>query len=55
MFKDADLIGIPLRIVVGKKCSEDIVEYKLRTDEKACEKSIAEAVCDAKEYIVNNR
>lgn len=29
-FKDADLIGIPLRITVGKKAGEGIVEYKLR-------------------------
>jgi len=31
-FKDADLIGYPLRITVGKKAVEEqIVEYKLRT------------------------
>ncbi|MDQ0337298.1 prolyl-tRNA synthetase [Caldalkalibacillus uzonensis] len=29
-FKDADLIGIPLRITVGKKAGEGIVESKLR-------------------------
>lgn len=29
-FKDADLIGIPLRITVGAKASEGLVEYKLR-------------------------
>lgn len=29
-FKDADLIGIPLQIVVGKKYKENIVEYKDR-------------------------
>lgn len=29
-FKDMDLIGIPKRIVVGKKVHEDIVEYKER-------------------------
>jgi prolyl-tRNA synthetase len=29
-FKDADLIGIPIRITVGKKISEGLVEYKLR-------------------------
>lgn len=50
-FKDADLIGIPVRIVVGKKCGEGIVEYKLRTDEKAVEKSIDEAKADAVEFI----
>lgn len=35
-FKDADLIGIPIRITVGKKIGDGIVEYKLRT-EKASE------------------
>ncbi len=30
-FKDMDLIGIPKRIVVGKRASEGIVEYKERT------------------------
>ena len=32
-FKDADLIGYPVRITVGKKAIEEqIVEYKLRTE-----------------------
>lgn len=29
-FKDADLIGIPVRITVGKRAGEGFVEYKLR-------------------------
>ena len=29
-FKDADLIGFPIRITVGKKAADSIVEYKLR-------------------------
>ncbi|MFA8438673.1 proline--tRNA ligase [Pueribacillus sp. YX66] len=29
-FSDSDLIGIPIRIIVGKKASEDIVELKVR-------------------------
>ena len=33
-FKDADLIGIPLRITLGKTLAEGLVEYKIRmTDE----------------------
>ncbi|MBR0140525.1 MAG: proline--tRNA ligase [Firmicutes bacterium] len=32
-FKDADLIGIPLRITVGKKAAERQVEFKLRREE----------------------
>lgn len=31
-FKDADLIGIPLRITVGKRASENIVEFSERKD-----------------------
>ncbi len=30
-FNDADLIGMPIRITVGKKAGEGIVEFKLRT------------------------
>ena len=30
-FKDADLIGIPVRITVGEKAAEGIVEYRLRS------------------------
>ena len=34
-FNDADLIGIPLQIIVGKKAKENIVELKYRgTGEK---------------------
>ena len=29
-FKDSELMGIPMRITVGKKVSEGIVEFKLR-------------------------
>ena len=31
-FNDADLIGIPIRITIGKRAGEGIVEYKLRKD-----------------------
>ena len=53
-FKDADLVGIPLRIVVGKKCSEGIVEYKLRTADAAVEKTVEDAISDAVCYIKEN-
>lgn len=36
-FKDADLIGIPVRITVGRKAGEGIVEYKLRKSDKVME------------------
>ncbi|MCT4618547.1 MAG: His/Gly/Thr/Pro-type tRNA ligase C-terminal domain-containing protein [Marinisporobacter sp.] len=43
-FKDADLIGIPIRIVVGKKAGEEIVEYKLRSGEEKIEISYEKAI-----------
>lgn len=33
-FKDADLMGTPIRITVGKKISEGLVEFKLRNSEE---------------------
>lgn len=41
-FNDRDLIGIPIRITVGKKASENIVEYSLRKDNKNIEISVDE-------------
>lgn len=32
-FKDADLLGIPMRVTVGKKINEGQVEFKLRSEE----------------------
>lgn len=53
-FKDADLIGIPVRIVVGKKISDGIVEYKERTMQQDVEKDIDTAIKDVIEFIKNN-
>lgn len=50
-FKDADLIGIPVRIVVGKKCGEGIVEYKQRREKEAVEKTYEQAKNDVIEFI----
>jgi prolyl-tRNA synthetase len=44
-FKDADLIGIPLRVTVGAKSLErGAVEFKPRRDEKATELPVGDAV-----------
>ena len=43
-FKDADLIGIPVRITVGKKAKERLVEYKLRRETENALLSAEEAV-----------
>ena len=47
-FKDADLIGIPLRITVGRRAAEGIVEVKERAGSEAREVSLEEAVSIAK-------
>jgi len=49
-FKDCDLIGIPVRIVVGKKIGEGIVEFKERTKPEAELKTVDEAVNAAVEF-----
>ena len=54
-FKDADLIGVPVRIVVGKKCGDGIVEYKERKSSEAVEKTIDEAVNDVISFINENK
>ena len=46
-FKDADLLGIPVRITVGKRAPEGIVEYKLRREADKAEKTVDEAIADA--------
>ena len=43
-FKDADLIGIPVRITVGKKAPEGIVEYKLRREADRQDMTVEEAI-----------
>lgn len=53
-FKDADLIGIPVRIVVGKKIGDGIVEYKERTMEKAEEIAADDAVEKVVSFIKAN-
>lgn len=53
-FKDADLIGIPVRIVVGKKCGEGIVEYKERAKADTVEKTVSDAVSDVCSFVKNN-
>ncbi|MDK2798751.1 MAG: prolyl-tRNA synthetase [Clostridiales bacterium] len=50
-FKDADLIGIPVRITVGKKAGDGIVEFKLRKEQEIQDKTIEEAVHTAIELV----
>jgi len=48
-FNDRDLIGIPIRITVGKKAGENIVEYSLRKDNEKVEISADEVLKRVKE------
>ncbi|WP_377889209.1 proline--tRNA ligase [Alkalihalobacillus sp. R86527] len=41
-FKDADLIGVPIRVVVGKKAAEGIVEVKRRDTGESFEVAVDE-------------
>ena len=47
-FKDADILGMPVRITVGKNAAENMVEYKLRREKNvrliSAEAAINEAV-----------
>ena len=46
-FNDADIVGIPIRITVGKKAAEGIVEYKRRHESDISELTAADAVLRA--------
>ena len=54
-FKDADLIGVPVRVTVGKFAKEGIVEFKLRGSEEVIKMSPSEAAEKVIEYIKNER
>lgn len=46
-FKDADLLGIPVRITVGKLAPEGKVEYQLRREEGKTEMTVDDAIAAA--------
>ena len=50
-FKDADLLGIPVRITVGKLAGEGKVEYKLRRDAEKEELTVEDAISKAIEIV----
>ena len=50
-FNDADLIGIPIRITVGKLAGEGKVEYKLRRESETETMSADEAIAKAKALV----
>ena len=50
-FNDADLIGIPIRITVGKFAGEGKVEYKLRRESEHELLTIEDAIAKAKALV----
>lgn len=50
-FKDADLIGIPIRINVGRKVAEGLVEFRLRYEDNASTLPVEDAVAAVLETI----
>ena len=52
-FKDMDLLGIPIRITVGKKIEDNLVELKLRNNSNYEDKNIDEIINYIEEYIKN--
>ena len=50
-FKDADLIGIPIRITVGRGAADGIIEYKMRRDADKVELPLEEGIAKAIETV----
>lgn len=50
-FKDVDLIGIPVKITVGKKVNENIVELKLRTSNEIKEVKLENIIDEVKNIL----
>ena len=52
-FKDADLIGFPIRITVGKTIAEGLVEFKTRKDGEMVKIPVSEAIAKCQEILSN--
>lgn len=50
-FKDADLLGIPIRITVGRGAANGVIEYKMRRDSDKVELSAEEGIAKALKII----
>ncbi len=50
-FKDADLIGIPIRITVGRGAGEGLIEYKMRRDADKVELTVDDGIVKAVETV----
>ncbi len=52
-FADSDLMGIPLRITIGKKAEDGIVELKVRKTGETAESSVADLNGAVKKMLKN--
>ena len=43
-FKDADLLGIPIRITVGRGAADGMIEYKMRRDADRTDMTVEEGI-----------
>lgn len=50
-FNDADLIGIPIRITVGRGITDGVVEFKLRTSDEVNEVKVGDVVGKVQEIV----
>lgn len=53
-FNDLDLLGIPIRITLGKKLSENKVEFKLRKETESIDLDLNDVVNHIKEFLHEN-
>ncbi len=54
-FKDADLLGIPLRITVGRGAADGMVEYKMRRDADRTDMTVEDAIASAVRVVNEER
>ena len=52
-FNDMDLIGIPIRVTVGKKINDNIVELKLRNKKEIEDVDVNEIISKIQDYCIN--
>ena len=50
-FKDSELIGIPIRITVGRGAADGMIEYKMRREADKVELSVDEGIAKAIETV----
>ena len=54
-FNDADLMGFPVRITVGRDAADGKVEYKLRREDESALLSIDDAIAAAIKIVTEER